>query len=134
MNDDQRKGVAVSTVTQILRRLGSEVSVTPGGDMVTRAEALANYLWDLAINKEVLLPSGEVVKASNAQWLDIVFKLVERMDGKPIQQLSADENTGLLLVRAPRLLQRDVDTFNTNMQEVIGFRAQDTLEGNEVQA
>ena len=115
---DKSSNAAVSTVTQILRRLGSEIVMTADGEGVSRAEALAGYLWTLALNKEVQLSTGEIVKASNGEWLEIVFRVIERLEGKPMQAISAEVNHGLILNRVPRLGGPQVDSVDETMGEL----------------
>ena len=93
----------VSSVTQILRRLSSELSISPDGESISRSELLARYLWELALCKQATLTGGEIVRASNSEWLEIVFRVIERMEGKPLQSLSAEVNTGVILNRIPRM-------------------------------
>lgn len=116
---DMRSSAAVSTVTQILRRLGSELTITAQGEGISRSEALARYLWELALTKQVQLSTGEIVKATNGEWLEIVFRIVERMEGKPMQAISADVNHGMVLNRVPRLGSSvAMDSVDTTMSEI----------------
>jgi hypothetical protein len=102
MSTDKSQNAEQSTVTQLLRRLAGEPVLRHDGVLATRAEALAMYLWDIAIDRETTLPNGVVVKVTNDQWFEVMYRLVERMDGKAMTQISAEVNTGVTLVRNAR--------------------------------
>jgi hypothetical protein len=92
-----------SSISQIIRRLGSELTATPDSEAVSRSELLARYLWELALTKQVQLTNGTIITATNGEWIDIVFRIIERMEGKPLQPISADVNQGLVINRIPRM-------------------------------
>lgn len=113
---DKRGNAGVSTVTQILRRLGSDMTMAPNGVAISRSELLAQYLWELVITKQVQLASGEIIKATNGEWLEVVFKIVERLEGKPAQSISAEINAGLILNRPSRISD---GAFTTSVSRAI---------------
>jgi hypothetical protein len=106
-----------STVADLLRRIGSEMPNVE--DSQSRAELLARILWDLALNGQVVLPSNKEIKLSNALWMNVVFRVIERMEGKPMQPMSQD--MGVTIVRGERFAKAtpaDIKREKLQFQEV----------------
>jgi len=100
--NDMSSNAPRSSIAQLLKTIGSELTCTVDGTPITRAEAMARNLWALAEDKEVTLRNGTIVKATNNEWLEIIFRVIERMEGKPLQPLSGDVNAGLIITRPTR--------------------------------
>ena len=103
MRKSSQSNAGVSSISQIIRRLSTEMVMTARGEGVSRAEILSQYLWDLAVHKKTLLPTGEIVEVNTREWLEILFRIIERLEGKPMQAISADIEGGLILNRLPRI-------------------------------
>lgn len=89
-------------LSDLLREIGVEASYDCNGTEMTKNEILARALWDIVLNKEATLPKGTVVKFSSWEWIDVVWRIIERMDGKAPQSINATVTPGISLTRTPR--------------------------------
>jgi hypothetical protein len=119
--NDMSSNAPRSSIAQLLKTIGSELTCTKDGAPITRAEALARNLWTLAEDKEVTLRNGTIVRASNNEWLEICFRVIERMEGKPMQPLSGDVNAGLIITRPTRF-------GNSVFDNTVDRQAKDTVQ------
>lgn len=72
--------------TEILRKSGNK-TLDYQGRRIARKRLLAEYLWQLVTTRSVTFPDGETIKAEPEEWLEQVWKLLERVDGLPPQSL-----------------------------------------------
>jgi hypothetical protein len=92
-------------LSSILREVGYEAMYDRYGVQMTKNEALSRHLWDLILTKQTTLinelEERVVIKVSTAEWMDVIFRVIERMDGKASQPIEA-VMPGVSLTRTPR--------------------------------
>jgi hypothetical protein len=110
-------------LSSILREVGYEALYDQNGIEMTKNELLARHLWEIALCKQTTLINelGELVciKANTTEWLDVIWKMIERMDGKanqPIEPIMP----GISLTRVAR--------FKTPAEQLADSEAPSTVE------
>ncbi len=99
-----KSAASVPTITQLLRYVGTEMVAMPDGSVITRQAMIAKYLWDIAQTKQVQLTNGTIITATNNEWLGVVYHIIERLEGKPIQAIDATVRQGIILNRNTRAI------------------------------
>ncbi len=129
MRSDPNHNAANSSVTDLIRKCASEMVMSAEGEGMSRAEMLANILWTVAIYKEVTLPNGTIVKATNSEWLEVAWRLIERIEGKPMQAINADIKSGVVVLRGS---SRFEDSFGQALHQLSDTPGVNTGDGTLV--
>lgn len=66
----------------------SEEEIQLNNNRITRNELLAKSLWDLINYGKFIFPNGrEIIVANAKEWMNLVFKMLNHVDGLPPQRM-----------------------------------------------
>jgi hypothetical protein len=100
--------------TEILRRAGNK-TVEYNGRKIARKRLVAEYLWQLVINRRVVFPDGTIVTPEPAAWLDIVWRVLMQVDGLPVQSMDVTSAGEKLAANVLEIKPIDYRTAITNL-------------------
>ena len=75
------------TLTEILKRTGCKTVLDTDGKRRSGKRVLARLVWEIALQGEATLPSGNQLKASPNDWIGIVKWIYAQIDGPPRSEL-----------------------------------------------
>jgi hypothetical protein len=76
---------------------------------------VAEYLWQLVIDRRVVFPDGTIVTPEPDAWLDIVWRVLTQVDGLPVQSMDVTSAGEKLASNVLEIKPIDYRTAITNL-------------------